>query len=244
MTPENGFITGATYDGSQLVEGGASWDPTGATLNYNGMNITYSGDGDRYEDSTNGGFNDGTNGSNMVERITLDNVTEDLLVVVVGNGSFTSAITWGNLPTPTMPPTVPPKQSRAIEVVTSANFGEEVQQMTIEPTPTDLKTLKLENSEMTTQAGARSCMATLDAALEKVSGYRSQYGGLINSFESHKSVLSQQGIALQASRSRIQDADYAVEASRLARAQIISQGQNAALKIANQSPQTVLDLLK
>ncbi|WP_336995931.1 flagellin N-terminal helical domain-containing protein [Leclercia sp. UBA7405] len=244
MTPENGFIAGATYDGSQLVEGGASWDPTGATLNYNGMNITYSGDGDRYEDSTNGGFNDGTNGSNMVERITLDNVTEDLLVVVVGNGSFTSAITWGNLPTPTMPPTVPPKQSRAIEVVTSANFGEEVQQMTIEPTPTDLKTLKLENSEMTTQAGARSCMATLDAALEKVSGYRSQYGGLINSFESHKSVLSQQGIALQASRSRIQDADYAVEASRLARAQIISQGQNAALKIANQSPQTVLDLLK
>lgn len=116
--------------------------------------------------------------------------------------------------------------------------------MTIEPTPTDLKTLKLENSEMTTQAGARSCMATLDAALEKVSGYRSQYGALINSFESHKSVLSQQGIALQASRSRIQDADYAVEASRLARAQIISQGQNAALKIANQSPQTVLDLLK
>ena len=122
MTPENGFIAGATYDDSQLVEGGASWDPTGATLNYNGMNITYSGDGDRYEDSTNGGFNDGTNGSNMVERITLDNVTEDLLVVVVGNGSFTSAITWGNLPTPTMPPMVPPKQSRAIEVVTSANF--------------------------------------------------------------------------------------------------------------------------
>jgi flagellin len=87
-------------------------------------------------------------------------------------------------------------------------------------------------------------MAKLDAALEKVSSYRSQYGAMINSFESHKSVLSQQSIALQASRSRIQDADYAAEASRLARAQIISQGQTAALKIANQSPQTVLDLLK
>lgn len=244
MTEQNGFASGASYDGSQLVEGGASWDYTGETLNYNGMNITYSGDGDRYEDSTNGGYNDGTNGSNMIERITLDNVTEDLLVVVVGNGSFTSSITWGNLPTPTATPAVPPKQSRDIDVVTSANFGDTLKTTTIKPTPTDLKTLNLDNTDMTTQAGASQSMARLDAALEKVSSYRGQYGAMINSFESHKSVLSQQSIALQASRSRIQDADYAAEASRLAKAQIIAQGQTAALKIANQSTQTVLDLLK
>jgi len=244
MNSANGFASGATYDDSLLLEGGPVWDNTGPTLAYNGMNITYSGDGDRYEDSTNGGYNDGTNGPIMSERITLDQVTEDLLVMVVGNGSFTSAVTWGNLPAPTATPAVPPKQSHPVELVTSANFGEEMQTMTIAPTPADLKTLKLENTSMSTQSGASQCMGALDAALEKVSGYRSQYGATINSVESHKAVLSQQNIALQASRSRIQDADYAAEASRLARAQILEQGQSAALKIANQAPQRVLDLLK
>jgi flagellin len=57
-------------------------------------------------------------------------------------------------------------------------------------------------------------------------------------------VLSQQSISLQTARSRIQDADYAAEASQLARAQILEQSQNAALKMANQVPQTVLELLK
>lgn len=208
------------------------------------MTITYSGDGDRYEDKAIGAWNDGANGSNRIERMTLDTVTEDLLVMVVGSGSFTSNITWGTLQTPTMTPAVPPKQSRPIEVVTSANFGEQMQTTTIEPTPTDLKTLQLENSDMASEAGARKCMGLLDAALEKVSSYRGQYGAMMNRFESSKAVLSQQGVAMQAARSRIQDADYAAEASQLARAQILAQSQNAALKMANQVPQTVLELLK
>lgn len=244
LTAKNGFSSGAVYDDSQLIEGGPSWSPSGESLNYNGMAITYSGDGDRYEDKAIGAWNDGANGSNRIERMTLDTVTEDLLVMVVGSGSFTSNITWGTLPTPTITPAVPPKQSRPIEVVTSANFGEQMQTTTIEPTPTDLKTLQLENSDMASEAGAKKCMGLLDAALEKVSSYRGQYGAMMNRFESSKAVLSQQGVAMQAARSRIQDADYAAEASQLARAQILAQSQNAALKMANQVPQTVLELLK
>jgi len=236
LTAKNGFDSGAVYDDSQLISGGASWSLSGETLNYNGMTITYSGDGDRYEDVASGAWNDGANGSNRIERVTLDTVTEDLLVMVVGSGSFTSNITWGTLPTPTITP--------AVEIVTSANFGEAMQSTTIEPTPTDLKTLQLENTDMITEAGARKCMGLLDAALEKVSGYRAQYGAAINRFESSKAVLSQQSISLQTARSRIQDADYAAEASQLARAQILEQSQNAALKMANQVPQTVLELLK
>ncbi|MCU6663443.1 flagellin [Silvania hatchlandensis] len=244
LTAKNGFSSGAVYDGSQLVQGGAFWDYNGEALNYNGMTMTYSGDGDRYEDKASGAWNDGANGSNRIEHITLDTVTEDLLVMVVGSGSFTSNITWGTLPTPTITPAVPPKQSRPIDVVTSANFGEEMQSTTIEPTPTDLKTLKLENTSMINAAGANQCMGLLDAALETVSGYRTQYGAMMNRFESHKAVLSQQSVSLQTARSRIQDADYAIEASQLARAQILEQSQNAALKMANQVPQTVLELLK
>ncbi len=100
---------GATYDDSMLIEGGASWALNGSeTLAYNGMTISYSGDGDRYEPGK--AYNDGSNGSNRLERLKIDNVTEDLVVMVVGSGSFTSNLTWGDLPEPTITPAEPPKQ--------------------------------------------------------------------------------------------------------------------------------------
>ncbi|WP_414146841.1 flagellin [Erwinia sp. BNK-24-b] len=245
LTTSNGFASGASYDSTDLNEGGSSWALTGSeTSSYNGMSITYSGDGDRYEDATTGAENDGTLTSNSQERINIDNVSEDLIVVVVGNGSFSGNLTWGSLPTPTETPAVPPKQSQPLQVITSANYGQPVQSDTLGPTPSDTKTLGLDNTSLLTASAIRTSMTALDAALNKVSGYRSDYGAKMNRYESNKSVLSQQSIATQAAQSRIQDADYAQEASQLARAQIKDQGQNAVMKMANQSAQDVLTLLR
>ena len=245
LSQANGFQSGATYDDSQLIEGGAAWDINGgASLSYNGMNITYSGDGDRYEDSTTGGFNDGNNGTNLLERVTIDNVSEDLIVVVVGNGSFTSKLTWGNLEAPTAQPASPPKKSIPYQVVTSANFGDEIRSTTLEPTPADTKTLGINDARLDTVQSARSSMGKLDNALAKVDGYRSQYGAAINRFESSKSVLAQQKVATQSAQSRIQDADYALETSKMIKAQILQESQNAVLKIANQAPENLLSLLR
>jgi flagellin len=47
-----------------------------------------------------------------------------------------------------------------------------------------------------------------------------------------------------ASRSRIEDTDYAQASTELARTQIIQQAATAMLAQANQSPQSVLALLK
>lgn len=245
LTAGNGFSSGASYDDAQLITGGPTWVQNGSeTLNYNGMTISYSGDGDRYEDGTNGTFNDGLVVANPLERMKIDNVTEDLIVVVVGNGSFTSNLTWGTLPEPTETPTVPPKQSRPLEVVTSASYGQPLQSDTIGATPSDPESLGLANTSLLTSSAIYTAMNALDAALEKVSAYRADYGAKINRFESNKSVLTQQNIATQAAQSRIQDADYAQEASRLAKAQILEQGQNAVMKMAVQSAQEVLTLLK
>jgi len=208
------------------------------------MNITYSGDGDRYEDSTTGGFNDGNNGANLQERVTIDNVNEDLIVVVVGNGSFTSKLTWGNLEAPTAQPATPPKNSIPYQVDTSANFGDETRSTTLEPTPADTKTLGINDARLDTVQSARSAMGKLDNALAKVDGYRAQYGAAINRFESSKSVLAQQKIATQSAQSRIQDADYALETSKMLKAQILQESQNAVLKIANQTPENLLSLLR
>ncbi|ROP62423.1 flagellin [Enterobacter sp. BIGb0383] len=239
----NGFAPGAAYDDTDLIEGGATWALNGSeTLNFNGMTITYSGDGDRYEEGR--AFNDGSNGSNRLERIRIDNVTEDLIVMVVGSGSFTSNLTWGDLPAPTIQPDTPPIQSNPVDIITQANYGEPVQSVTLEPTPTDIITLGLSNTSMLTQSSARTSLTALDNALETVSGYRSQYGAWINRFESGKSTLAQQNLASQAARSRINDADYALEASQQIKAQILQQSQVAVLKVAQQIPETVLTLLR
>ena len=208
------------------------------------MSISYSGDGDRYEDTATGDYNNGAIKSNPLERISLDKVTEDLIVVVVGNGSFTSQLTWGDLPEPVTQPAVPPIKSQHFDVVTSADFGQQMQFDTLKPTPADLKTLGLKNTTLLTSADISVTTKALDAALEKVSAYRSYYGAKINRYESNRTVLAQQSVDTQSARSRIQDADYAQEASRLAQTQILQQGQNAVMKIANQTPDMVLTLLR
>jgi flagellin len=164
--------------------------------------------------------------------------------VVVGNGSFNSTLTWGLLPEPTVVPASPPKQSRPMEVITSANFGQPVQSDSIPATPSDTKTLGLNNTTLLSEGDIAISMTALDKALEKVSQYRGTYGAKINRYESNKAVLNQHGTDTQSARSRIQDADYAQEASELARTQILQQGQTAVAKLANQSPELVLALLR
>ena len=244
LTSSNGFDSNAAYDGSSLLEGGSSWALAGSNSgSYNGMNITYSGDGDRYEDATSGDFNNGTITGNRLERITLDTVSEDLIVVVVGNGSFTSNLTWGILPEPKGMPAIPPHKSQPMEVITSADYGQPVQSDSIPATPSDTKTLKLNNTTLLTSGDISVTMKALDSALEKISSYQSLYGAKINRYESNRNVLSQQGVDTATARSRIQDADYAEEASQLARSQIIQQGQTAVSKMANKTPETIIQLL-
>lgn len=83
----------------------------------------------------------------------------------------------------------------------------------------------------------------LDAALAKVDGLRSHLGAIQNRFESTISNLSNTVTNLSAARSRIEDADYAVEVSNMTRAQILQQAGTSVLAQANQVPQSVLSLL-
>ena len=52
-----------------------------------------------------------------------------------------------------------------------------------------------------------------------------------------------QGLKGEAARSRIMDADFAVESANLARTQVLQQAGNAMVAMANQMPQSVLQLL-
>ncbi|MCH4225232.1 MAG: FliC/FljB family flagellin [Alcaligenes faecalis] len=87
-------------------------------------------------------------------------------------------------------------------------------------------------------------LAALDSALQQVDSLRSELGAVQNRFQSTIANLNNTVNNLSAARSRIEDADYAVEVSNMTRAQILQQAGTSVLAQANQVPQTVLSLLR
>ena len=98
--------------------------------------------------------------------------------------------------------------------------------------------------DISTTAGADAAITAMDAALSAVNTGRAQLGALQNRFSSVINTLSTTSENLSASRSRIQDADFAAETANLTRAQILQQAGTAILAQANAVPQNVLSLLR
>ncbi|WP_077999068.1 FliC/FljB family flagellin [Edwardsiella tarda] len=99
-------------------------------------------------------------------------------------------------------------------------------------------------NELTTNPKTTDPLATLDKALSQVDQLRSGLGAVQNRFDSVINNLNSTVNNLSASRSRIQDADYATEVSNMSRAQILQQAGTSVLAQANQSTQNVLSLLR
>ena len=106
----------------------------------------------------------------------------------------------------------------------------------------DTTTLATQN--VLTVAAANSTIQRIDAALTSVSTLRSTFGAVQNRFESVISSLAATSENLTASRSRIQDTDFAAETAQLTRNQILQQAGTAMLAQANQLPNNVLTLLR
>jgi flagellin len=93
-------------------------------------------------------------------------------------------------------------------------------------------------------ASAQAEIAKLDADIANVASTRALYGSIQSRFES---VINNVQIASEnqsAARSRIMDTDYAAETANLTRSQILQQAGTAMLAQANQSPNSVLTLLR
>ena len=88
-----------------------------------------------------------------------------------------------------------------------------------------------------------SPLASIDSALSDVDTLRSDLGAIQNRFESAITNLQTNETNLAAARSRIEDADYAVEVANMTRSQILQQAGTSVLAQANQVPQGVLSLL-
>jgi flagellin len=92
--------------------------------------------------------------------------------------------------------------------------------------------------------GSNAALKTIDAALAQIDSNRASLGAIQNRFTSTISNLNTTTENLTASRSRIQDTDFASETANLTRGQILQQAGTAMLAQANSLPNGVLSLLR
>jgi flagellin len=100
---------------------------------------------------------------------------------------------------------------------------------------------------VTAEAGTTNkipgALEVISGAIDQVAGYKAQWGAGQNRLEYTVSNLMNVVEYTSAARSRIEDADFAVEAARLSKAQVLQQTGTAMLAQANASPQLAISLL-
>ena len=103
--------------------------------------------------------------------------------------------------------------------------------------------MALNTSEITSQTTSSTAITEIDAALSQVNSERARLGAAQNRMESTVRNLETSVVGQSASRSRIEDADYAKETSNLARDLILNKAGITALSHANINSQLVSGLL-
>jgi flagellin len=99
-------------------------------------------------------------------------------------------------------------------------------------------------SNITTLSGAETAIKAIDGAIDMITARRANLGAISNRLDYTMNNLTDSRVNMEASQSRIEDADFAIETSNLTKAQILSQAATAMLAQANASKQSVLSLLQ
>ncbi|MBA6410359.1 MULTISPECIES: flagellin [unclassified Pseudoalteromonas] len=97
--------------------------------------------------------------------------------------------------------------------------------------------------DLTTELGSQSAIDVIDNALAQIDDQRAGLGAVQNRFGHTISNLANIQENVSASRSRIQDTDFATETAQMTKNQILQQAGTSILSQANQIPQAAISLL-
>ena len=100
------------------------------------------------------------------------------------------------------------------------------------------------NAATTANGNAMVTIGLIDAAIKEVNAQRSTLGATTNRLNHTVNNLTNMSANLSSAQGRIQDADFAIETTNLAKNQILQQASTAMLAQANASKQNVLGLLR
>ena len=104
--------------------------------------------------------------------------------------------------------------------------------------------LDVSGLDLSSHTASQAVLDKVDTAIASVDSFRSDLGAKMNRLNYAADNMSNVSLNTAASRSRIQDTDYAQATTELARSQIIQQAATAMLAQANQQPSAVLSLLQ
>ncbi|EGO62283.1 flagellin [Acetonema longum] len=137
--------------------------------------------------------------------------------------------------------------AKAMTLQIGANSGQTMNVGFADTSATALK-LKAETGDnkinLTTKYAASASLTLVDQAAEKISGIRASLGAAQNRLEHTVNNLSTTSENLGASESRVRDVDMAKQMTQFTKDNILVQSATAMLAQANQTPQSVLQLLQ
>ena len=169
------------------------------------------------------------NGTNLLDGST---TSINIQVGANGNAGDKIAITLKNMAATTTSGATPPVEG----LFGSANA------LTFQPV--DVTGTNTAADAVINSTAAASDLAKIDTALKAVDTQRSALGASQNQLASASTTIGTTITNMSASRSRSEDADYAVEVSNMTRAQILQQAGTSVLAKANQSTEGVMALLR
>jgi flagellin len=179
----------------------------------------------------------------------LDTLASNVAAAASGNLVGTTATATAANPTGT-----PPTPAKLTFTATSVGAGELDLGVNVQNASNNFDTAPsvkaagslnmIAQSSLTTSANAQAAIASLDDAIAVISESRANMGAVMNRLTFAADNLMNVAQNSTESRSRILDTDFAKASSELARTQIISQAATSVLAQANQSTQSVMQLLQ
>jgi flagellin len=175
--------------------------------------------------------NSGTDTDATVEAFDYDGASTGLTPVTISGAaaSATDSVTVGG--------TIRLDSTSAFSTTSS------VDTISAATTATNSGFIGVDTLDITTQGGSQDALAVIDAALAQIDNERADLGALQNRFSYTISNLANVQENVSASRSRIQDTDFAVETAQMTKNQILQQAGTSILAQANQLPQAALSLI-
>ena len=231
------YVSTGTVDGDEqaMAEAiNAKTDDHGVTATIENGVLSISntqGEDIKFED-----FNDG--GTTSQIAITPQGYTEDPDDATTNDGTAITLTSGGTADSTVI--------SGSIQLNSSETFTAAGSTAELAATANAVVTSKLadvDSLDITSQKGSQDALAIIDNAIANIDSQRASLGAVQNRFDHTISNLANISENVSASRSRIQDTDFATETAEMTKNQILQQAGTSILSQANQLPQTALSLL-
>ena len=228
---------------------------SGDTFELNGSSITAGLDDDATVAAINAVFSDESivatnNGTNITltdaagNDIVFGNFADSDSVATTGTATFNGVAVGeaGNSASNPTSSTASPAEiitlSSKADFTVNDNSAGDVAVVAVVATGDSVKDI-----DLTTELGSQSAIDVIDGALAQIDEQRAGLGAVQNRFGHTINNLANIQENVSASRSRIQDTDFATETAQMTKNQILQQAGTSILSQANQIPQAAISLL-